>query len=87
MGLPVFESTNTDNGYTFTYVRSVTGDSGLSYEAQYSTTLSSWLNVTSYDGALQSTTITPIDADYEFVTLEFDLSDSAIFFRVEVTVD
>lgn len=46
-----------------------------------------WFWTTAFESALQSTTVTAIDSDYEFVTLEFDLSDSAIFFRVEVTVN
>ncbi len=83
MGLPVFEATGAADTWTFTYVRRVS-TSDATYEAQYSTDLSTWSGATSLDSELQSTTVTAIDSDYEFVTLEFELSSGAFFFRVAV---
>ncbi len=82
MGLPAFETTGATDTWTFTYVRLV-GVSDVAYDAQYSTDLSTWTDA-ALDDALQSTTVTAIDADYEFVTLEFVLSGSSNFFRVDV---
>ncbi len=82
MGLPVFESAGVADTWTFAYVRLVDG-ADVTSEAQYSTDLTGWIDATSLDGALQSTSVTPIDGDYEFVTLEFSFSDGGShFFRV-----
>lgn len=86
MGLPAFAVAEDGATCTFTYVRTI-GFTGIDDVAQYSSDLSTWGNVIDLDGLLQSTTVTAIDGDYEFVTYELTLSDAALFFRVEISVD
>jgi hypothetical protein len=86
MGLPALSISDAGDSWLFTYVRYAGENSGISYEAQVSYDLVSWPSVSREEGLLLSTTITPYDADYEFVTLEFEQID-ATFFRVEVGVD
>ncbi|MEP4077319.1 DUF1566 domain-containing protein [Haloferula sp.] len=89
MGLPTFKPAAEPDTWEFSYVRyRHYGITDHGYRAEFSTNMDTWINAGNLEGGLISTTVTPIDDNYEFVTLKLQLNlAEKAFLRVNVYED
>ncbi|MGJ8652085.1 MAG: hypothetical protein ACSHX8_02315 [Opitutaceae bacterium] len=88
-GMPSAQQDAASGRYQLTYVHPKGAGAGVSVIIECSQNAVDWVDVLELtgDAAIQVTDVDPIDDDYEFVTIEFNVGVGVAFYRARVSVN